>query len=248
MTTPVLVAEDLSVGYGSIPVLHDVNIFVGAGEVVALLGANGAGKTTTLSTLSGDVKPLSGRILWKGNPIAGSPHQRSRAGMAYLTEQRSIFSTLTTEENLRLGRGSVSAALEIMPELERLLGRRAGLLSGGEQQMLALSRALAGSPDVLLADELSLGLAPLIVARLMQTVRTAADAGLGVLLVEQHVRTALKIADRGYVLRRGRVVMEGTGAELFERISEIEASYLSGPDVAEAPVTVPQSLGTTEGS
>jgi branched-chain amino acid transport system ATP-binding protein len=225
---PALAAERLCVGYGVVPVIHDLDLEIRRGEVVVLLGANGAGKTTTLSALSGVLPPVSGRVLWLGSETRQAPFRRSRQGLAYLTEERAVFASLTTAENLRLGRGGVSAALQFMPELAPLMRRRAGLLSGGEQQMLALARALASRPQVLLADELSLGLAPLIVRRLLRALRAAADGGIGVLLVEQHVRRALAIADRGYVLSRGQLVMSGTGASLRARIQQIEASYLSG--------------------
>jgi branched-chain amino acid transport system ATP-binding protein len=148
--------------------------------------------------------------------------------------------TMSVQDNIRISHRSVDACLALFPELKRLLRRRAGLLSGGEQQMLTLARALAGTPLVLLADELSLGLAPLIVERLLRAVREAADRGVGVILVEQQVRHALRVADRGLVLRRGRVAMQGTSEELLSRVSEIEDSYLAsaagpaGPDGTEA--------------
>ncbi|MBF6472603.1 MULTISPECIES: ABC transporter ATP-binding protein [Nocardia] len=235
MTTSntLLAAEKIAAGYNGIPVLENVCLHVEPGEVVTLLGANGAGKTTTLLTLAGNLRPLQGQVVWKGRPIRTPPYRRSREGMAFLTEERAVFTKLTTAENLRLGRGGVRAALDITPELEKLLDRKAGLLSGGEQQMLALTRAIAARPAVLLADELSLGLAPKMARRLLDAVRKAADSGIGVILVEQHVRNALSIADRGYVLRRGRVVMTGTSAELLSRIGDIEANYLAGPSTSE---------------
>jgi branched-chain amino acid transport system ATP-binding protein len=228
-TDVILAAADLSAGYFGIPVVEGISLQVQPGEVVALLGANGAGKTTTLMALSGDVKPLAGQVMWKGAVTTAPSHVRCRDGLAFMTEERAIFTKLSTEDNLRLGRGGVKRALDITPELGRLLKRKAGLLSGGEQQMLALTRAIASQPAVLLADELSLGLAPMMTQRLLKAVRSAADLGIGVILVEQHVRNALSVADRAYVLRRGRVVMEGTAEELRGRMREIEASYLSGP-------------------
>jgi branched-chain amino acid transport system ATP-binding protein len=228
-TDAVLAAEDISAGYHGIPAVQGISLHVAPGEVVALLGANGAGKTTTLMTLSGDIRALSGTVRWRGEATTAPTYVRCRDGLAYLTEERAIFATLTTEENLRLGRGGVKAALDITPELGKLLKRKAGLLSGGEQQILALTRAVAGRPAVLLADELSLGLAPMMTQRLLAAVRMAAELGIGVILVEQHVRNALSVADRGYVLRRGRVVMEGTTTDLRSRMVEIEANYLAGP-------------------
>ena len=147
--------------------------------------------------------------------------------MGFVSEQRSVFMGLTTDENLRVGRGDRDEALLLFPELRSRLNVKAGLLSGGEQQMLSLARALSRHPRVLLADELSLGLAPKVVDRLLRAVREAADRGVGVLLVEQHVRKVLGFADRGYVMRRGRIVLGGTAAELGARLAEIESSYLS---------------------
>jgi branched-chain amino acid transport system ATP-binding protein len=154
-------------------------------------------------------------------------HVRARQGLAYVPEERSVIRGLTVLDNLKIGRGSVDAAFAFAPELRYLVKRPAGLLSGGEQQLLTLARSLAGDPKVLLADELSLGLAPLIVERLLGAVREAAGRGVGVLLVEQHVRSALAIADRALVLRRGTIVLQGTGADLMNRIDEIEATYLA---------------------
>ena len=151
-----------------------------------------------------------------------------RRGLAFVPEERGVINTLTTYGNLRLGGGSVAAALELFPELEPLLRRRAGLLSGGEQQMLALGRALAGEPRLLLVDELSLGLAPLVIERLLLAVRAAADRGVGVLLVEQHIADALSVADRVLVLRHGRVEIAGTAADLRAHTKELESAYLSG--------------------
>ena len=224
---PLLSTTDLAAGYSSIPVIHEIALHVRAGEVVVLIGPNGAGKSTTLRTISGQLKPISGTISFKGSTTSAPLYRRCRDGLAYVGEERSVFSSLSTADNLRLGPGGIGPAVELMPELRPLLRRRAGLLSGGEQQILALARALAGGPTLLLADELSLGLAPLISSRLLRAVREAVDKGIGALLVEQHVRQALAIADRGYIMQRGRIVMEGTARELSDRLEEVEGFYLS---------------------
>jgi len=224
----------LSAGYGSMAVVRDLDLHVDAGEVVALLGANGAGKTTTLLTLAGELAPLAGEVRLHGRPTTAAMHARCRDGMSFLTEERSVIMGLTAQENLRLADVEPPLAIELFPELAPLLKRPAGLLSGGEQQMLSLARALGRRPRVLLADELSLGLAPMVVERLLTSVRRAADErGVAVLLVEQHVRQALRFADRVYVMERGRVSLTGTVAEVQSQIEGIEAAYLS----AAAPAT-----------
>ncbi len=209
--TPLIEARSLAAGYDGVPAVHDLDLYVDAGEIVALLGPNGAGKTTTMLTLAGEIPPLAGEVRFEGTPTTAPLHRRAKRGLAIVTEERSVFMDLSTAANLRLGRGETARALELFPELDELLGRRAGLLSGGEQQILTLARALAGEPKLLLADELSLGLAPLIVERILRAVREAADRNVGVLLVEQHAVQALRLADRAYVLRRGRIELEGEG-------------------------------------
>ena len=216
----------LCAGYGTRPVLRDRDLEVRPGEVVALLGPNGAGKTTTLRVLAGDLVPMSGEVRWLGEPGHAPLHRRAREGLAYVGE-RAVFTRLDTAENLRVGRVRTDQALALFPELEKRLTTGAGMLSGGEQQMLSLARALCRTPKLLLADELSLGLAPLVVDRLLRAVREAADQGLGALLVEQHVHKVLDIADRVYVLRRGRVEMTGTPEELRGNLDAIESSYLA---------------------
>jgi branched-chain amino acid transport system ATP-binding protein len=222
----------LTAGYGAVAVVRDVDLHVAPGEVVALIGPNGAGKTTTLLTLAGELPVISGEVRFLGAPTRAGLFRRARRGMGFVTEERSVFMGLTAEENLRVAGVSRVDAVALFPELEPLMGRTAGLLSGGEQQMLTLARAVARDPTLLLADELSLGLAPVIVKRLLQTVRqVASERATGILLVEQHVRQALHIADRVYVMQRGRIVMSGTGDEVRGRIDEIEATYLSrSPD------------------
>jgi branched-chain amino acid transport system ATP-binding protein len=229
MAGEVLATENLTVGYGAVPVVHDVSIHVAAGEVVALLGPNGAGKSTTIMAIAGVLPIISGEVRLSGQRLKAPLHRRAKQGLSVVTEGRSVFMGLSTATNLALGRGPVARALELFPELVPLMSRRAGLLSGGEQQILTLARALAARPVALVVDELSLGLAPLVVRRLLDAVRAAADDGIGVLLVEQHARQALALADRGYVLQRGRVELEGTGTELIDRIDEIEAAYLHQP-------------------
>ena len=232
---PVLAARGLSAGYGEQPVIHDIELTVERGEVVCLLGPNGAGKTTTVLALSGELTPLAGEVQIDGKPTKAPLHKRARMGLGYVTDERWVLKGLTVRDNLRCGGVSPQDALKLFPELEKGLGLRAGLLSGGEQQMLTLARALARSPRLLLADELSLGLAPMLVDRLLQAVRTAADQqGTAVLIVEQHPRKALKYADRALFMTWGRLRIELPAAEARAQLADIEARYLSGA-VGSAP-------------
>lgn len=229
MTDSLIEAVGLSAGYGKMAVVRDLDLHVAAGEVVALLGANGAGKTTTLLTLAGELAPIGGEVRFLGTPTRAPMHARCRNGLGFLTEERSVIMDMTVADNLKLAAVAPAVALSYFPALERMMDRRAGLCSGGEQQMLSLARALGREPKVLLADELSLGLAPIIVANLLQAVRDAAtERGVGVLLVEQHVRQALKVADRVYVMERGRIVLSGTTDEVVVQLDRIEAAYLTG--------------------
>ena len=242
-----LVVRDLSAGYRGVPVIRELNLEVRPGEVVALLGPNGAGKTTTLETIAGLNHPISGTVELSGEKVGGTPaHLLAGRGLALVPEGRALFPGLTVREHLRLaggrgapggrcGRGGRSRRastredelLEMLPELRKCLGRKAGLLSGGEQQMLAIGRALVTRPRLLLVDEMSLGLAPVIVERLIPILRRAADElGSSVLFVEQHVALALEVADRAYVLTHGRIGLEGPAAELRERRELLAASYL----------------------
>lgn len=226
----VLHCEALNAGYAGATVCHNLNLSVRPGEVVALIGTNGAGKSTTMLTIAGELAPISGRLSVLGSSKRTTLPVLARRGLSYVTEERSVIMGLTTAENLQLAGVPVDDACTIFPELRTLLGRHAGLLSGGEQQMLTLARALSRQPKLLLADELSLGLAPQIVQRLLGAVRTAADErNVGVLLVEQHVRQALRIADRVYVMRRGEVILEGTGDEIGADIDAVQRAYL-GPE------------------
>jgi branched-chain amino acid transport system ATP-binding protein len=238
MAERVIDIKDLSTGYGGIPVVRGLNLHVNPGEVVALLGPNGAGKTTTLLTISGILQPVSGEVNVLGSSIVGErPEKVARRGLAHVAEDRSLFFDLTVQENLRLGLTpdrakravAMENALNMFPALRPLISRRAGLLSGGEQQMLAMARGLASEPKVLLVDEMSLGLAPIIVERMLPIVREIADkTGAGVLMVEQHVGLALSVDDRGYVMAHGELTMEGSAKELQANRALLEASYLGG--------------------
>ena len=223
--TAVLETRDLQAGYGAVTVVRDLNLRVDAGEVVSLLGRNGAGKTTALLTLAGALSPLGGEISFLGESGKASLSKRAQNGLGLMTDDRSVFFGLTGRENLRVARGD-AGVLRLFPELEPLLDRPAGLLSGGEQQMLGLATVLSRGPRLLLIDELSFGLAPRIVQRLMKAVREAADGGAAVILVEQFARLALDVADRAYVLVNGRVESEGSTDQLRANMDELESKYL----------------------
>ena len=244
---PRLKVTGLTSGYNGAPAVRALDLEIGPGEVVALLGANGAGKTTTLRSISGLNAAMAGTIALDGQDITAlSPQQRAERGIVHMSDHRGVFHTLTVAEHFRVGpkgeRLDADAAYALFPALVRLRSRRAGLLSGGEQQMLGLGRALARRPRLLLLDEFSLGLAPLVVQQLLPHVREYADqANASVLLVEQHVTLALEIADRGYVLAHGHLALHRDAATLREDSALIAASYLG--EAADPELTDPGLAG-----
>jgi len=238
MSAPLLAIRDLRSGYGRIEALHGVSLDVAEGEIVTLIGANGAGKTTLLMTICGKPRASAGSILFEGRDIT---HLRTfeiaRRGIAHSPEGRRIFARMSVLENLQMGAIAAEPAhfaddlermLALFPRLKERLAQRGGTLSGGEQQMLAIGRALMSRPRLLLLDEPSLGLAPLIVRQIFEAVgRIAREEGVTVFLVEQDAFHALRLADRGYVLANGRVRLSGTGRELLAN-AEVRAAYLEG--------------------
>jgi branched-chain amino acid transport system ATP-binding protein len=252
MSDAVLTLEGLTAGYDQAAVIRDIDLTVGAREVVALLGSNGAGKTTTLRVISGLVRPMRGRVTFDGEDLARvSPTGRAKRGIAHVPEGRGIFFGLTVGEHFRLARRSDQVdeeiAFEHFPLLRELKTRRAGLLSGGEQQMLAVGRALARKPRLLLLDELSLGLAPVIVEVLLPVVREYAQTtGCAVLLVEQHVQLALEVADRGYVLSHGGIVLADRAEVLRADRQLLTASYLGEQQVPVGEVSANGGEGKVE--
>ena len=223
--TPILEAKGLFAGYGDLAAVRNLDLFVGAGEIVALLGPNGAGKTTTLKTLAGALPVIKGTVWWHGEVVTSPLHRRVRKGLGFIPEERSVIGKLSVRDNLLLGRGTVEAALEMFPQLRPLLGRAGGLLSGGEQQMLTLARCLAGKPSIMLVDELSLGLAPIVVRSLLSMLKSAAaENGTAVLMVEQQVQRALSVADRWYLLRHG--ALGGSGVTAETSVSDLAGAYM----------------------
>lgn len=234
MNNPVLKIEDLKVSYGPIAALKGVSIEVGESSVVAILGANGAGKTTLLKTISGLIKPIGGQIIYNEKNIVKMEAEKiTKSGISQSPEGRQIFYDLSVLDNLMTGaytlnsKKEISSNLEFVYNLFPILKERekqvAGTLSGGEQQMLAIGRALMNSPKVLLLDEPSLGLAPLIVKSILETVREIAKSGVSIIIVEQNAKQTLKIADYGYVLELGKINQEGPAQELLQSSSLIEA-------------------------
>lgn len=234
----ILRVQDLSVSYGHIEAVKGLTFHLNSGEITALVGANGAGKSTTLLALSGLLKPGKGKIEFEGEDITRlSPHQRVERGLVQVAEGRAILTTLTVAENLQLGaytrkdKAGIAASLEevyhLFPRLKDRAEQFAGNLSGGEQQMLAIGRALMAKPRLLLLDEPSMGLAPLMVQEIFRTLVEINKAGLSVMLVEQNVKQALKIARHGYVIETGHIVLADSGANLLAN-PQVEAAYLGG--------------------
>jgi len=228
--------EGLQVAYGGIRAVKGISLEVQPGELVCLIGANGARKTTTLRAITGMLHPVAGRIVYEGRDIAGlKPHVISRQGLALVPEGRGVFAQLTSEENLAMGayarrdRPGVAADVEraftLFPRLKERRRQTAGTLSGGEQQMLAISRALMSRPKLLLLDEPSMGLAPLMVERIFEVIRSISAEGVTLLLVEQNARLALEVSDRGYVLESGLVTLSGAAASLLHD-PRIREAYL----------------------
>ena len=221
--------------YGAIEALHGVSLKVEKGEIVTLIGANGAGKTTLLMTLCGRPRASSGRVLFEGQDITQLPtHEIMRRGLAISPEGRRVFPSLTVLENLKMGaffasneeiEQGIGYVFGLFPRLKERAAQRAGTMSGGEQQMLAIGRALMSKPRLLLLDEPTLGLAPLVIAQIFEIIRTIRDSGVTVFLVEQNANKALGVADRGYVLENGHVVMSDTGANLLAN-SDVRKAYL----------------------
>jgi branched-chain amino acid transport system ATP-binding protein len=239
MSAPLLSVSGLAVNYGHIEAVKGIDLELRAGEITTLVGANGAGKSTTLLALSGLVRKAGGRVLFDGRDIAAmAPHKIVASGVVQVAEGRATLTTLTVRENLELGaytrRDSpaerardLEKVFAMFPRLKEREDGLAGNLSGGEQQMLAIGRALMAKPRLLLLDEPSMGLAPIIVQDIFRTLREINRQGLTIFLVEQNVRQALKIADRGYVLETGRIVLEGSGAELLNE-PRVQEAYLGG--------------------
>jgi branched-chain amino acid transport system ATP-binding protein len=237
-----LQVKNLSAGYGKIPVLRDVSFHVDEGEVVAVIGPNGAGKTTLLKTISGLIKPSAGQIVFEGQGIQGmSPHDVAKAGISHIPEGRRLFDNMTVMENLLMGayakrdnlkQGVLDEVFAMFPILKEREKQKAKDLSGGQKQMLAVGRGLVSKPAILMLDEPSLGLAPILVDATYDKLRTLKERGLTVLLIEQNVNYALEFASRAYVLENGRIVMEGSSSELAssEHIKQHYLGLTSGGD------------------
>ncbi|MEU7454504.1 ABC transporter ATP-binding protein [Streptosporangium roseum] len=236
--TPMLEIHGLDVHYGGVHALRGLSLTIAPGEIVALLGNNGAGKTTTLSAVSGLVRSTAGKVVFDGREITRDrPHKIAERGLVHVPEGRRVFSTLTVHENLQLGgylvrdqaeiRKRIERVYELLPRLAERRAQQGGTLSGGEQQMLAIGRALVTGPRLLLLDEPSMGLAPLVVASVMELIAGINAEGTSVLLVEQNATAALKIAHRGYVIENGECVLDGPAADLREDARVVEA-YLGG--------------------
>ncbi|GGP24962.1 ABC transporter ATP-binding protein [Silvimonas amylolytica] len=236
MSTPLLQVKDLKVAYGGIQAVKGIDLEINKGELVALIGANGAGKTTTLKTLVGMLKPASGQILYEGQPTHKLPsYAYVKNGLAMVPEGRGIFSRLTVEENLQMGaytrndKADIAIDMErvyqLFPRLKERQKQLAGTLSGGEQQMVAMGRAIMSRPRLLLLDEPSMGLAPIIVQKIFEIIRMVAAEGVTMLLVEQNARLALQTANRGYVMESGKITLADSAANLLANES-IQHAYL----------------------
>lgn len=234
MSEPILALENVNTYYGKIHALHDITFEVQPGEIVTLIGSNGAGKSTTLRTISSQLTPATGRVLYKGKVISRTPaHEVVGLGIAHVPEGRKIFPALTVEENLQMGAFRIRDAkknadnfarvYELFPRLKERHRQRGGTLSGGEQQMLAIGRALMSEPELLLMDEPSMGLAPMLVEVIFASIKQLNRDGITILLVEQNAKKALKVSNRAYVLQTGQITLSGTGRELLKNDTVREA-------------------------
>lgn len=231
LVTDVLQIRGLSAGYNGVPAIRDIDLSVAPGTILALLGPNGAGKTTTLRAAAGLLPALAGTVTAVGSPVTGGVERTARSGLCLIPDNRGVFHGLTVAENLRLAkaRGGSGPALDRFPQLRPLLNRRCGLLSGGEQQLLAIAKSLLRRPKVLLIDEMSMGLSPIAIQQIMPELRRLADEdGTAIVLVEQHIDQALDVADEAVVLHHGRVVLTGPAADLRVDRDRIQQAYFGG--------------------